>query len=111
MADEAPGPEPVPQPPPLPSPEARKARRAELRARFLARPAPKKGKVARIAGWTLAVTAASGMVLAIAIPGMLSSQGARYSVRIQWERRNAELDAAIGRARDEGKLPAEPARP
>lgn len=108
MADEVPAaPKPEPQPPPLPSPEVRRARRAEQRAR-LQKAKPAKRPVGNIIAGTLCITTAAGIVLAIAIPGLLSSQGARYSVRIEWERRGAEIDAIAEQARKDGKLPPAP---
>jgi hypothetical protein len=113
MVDEvpaAPPPEPQPQPPPLPSPEVRKARRAEQRARLQKQ---RQGRVEKtslgnkIVG-ALCITSVTGIVFAIAIPGLLSSQGARYSVRIEWERRGAEIDAIAEQARKDGKLPPAP---
>lgn len=109
MPDEAPPPDPgQPVPPAPPSPEIRKARK-DARARFGPRPArprnPDKTSVGDILMGTAVVVIAIGVVGAIAIPGLLSSQGARYSVRIEWERRAAEIDAAVEQTRKEGKLP------
>jgi hypothetical protein len=112
MADEAPKPfddapgKPDPTPPP-PSPELRKARREARRERFRQAPAKKKASLGEIVVGSFCITAVTGCVLAIVLPSMLSSQGARRSVRIEWERRNAELDAMVERARAEGKLPRE----
>jgi hypothetical protein len=106
----APQPEPRPPSPPLPSPEVRQARRRDARARL--RKQPERKSVGNIISGTLCITAATGIVFAIAVPGLMSSQGARYSVRIEWERRAAELDAAAEQARKEGKLPpAQESRP
>ena len=100
MADEVPA---GPQPEPSPAPQARG--RAPRRVRYQKRPEPGVGNVIATA---LCITTAAGIVFAIAIPGMLSSQGARYSVRIEWQRRDAELDAAAEQARREGKIPPAP---
>jgi len=108
MTDEAPGPEA--NRPPLPSPEVRR-HRAEVRERFRqsgeGRRKGPPGNLSDIIIGTVCLTTAAGIALAIAIPGLMSSQGARYSVRIEWQRRAAELDAAADQARREGKLPPE----
>lgn len=102
MADEA------PQPDPPPSPEIRKARREAQRARFRQAPlTKKKASAGEIIVGTFCIAALLGVAGAIAIPGLYASQGARYSVRIEWQRRDAELDAAARQAREEGKLPPE----
>lgn len=99
MADElpaAPSPEPKPGPP-----------KAPRRMRYQKQPEP--GGVGKVIGGALCITTAAGIFFAVAIPGLLSSQGARYSVRIEWKRRDAELDAAVDQAIREGKLPPPPA--
>lgn len=111
MTDDAPKPDENPAQ--QPSPEVLKARaaaKAKLnQIRGAAGKNPDKMSTSDIVMGSVIVTTITGVVLAIAIPGMCSStRGARYSVRLEWERRNAEIDAIAEQARRDGKLPPEP---
>jgi len=104
MADEVP---PAPQPEPPPPPEVRKARR-KVQLRRSETSSTVKTSAGNFVAGALCITTAAGIAFAIAVPGLLSSQGARYSVRIEWKRRDAELDALAEQARKDGKLPPAP---
>lgn len=59
-------------------------------------------------GMTLLV-ALSGGIWVLLSAGTRTTSGARVSTRLRWERREAELDRLIEKARAEGKLPPAPA--
>jgi hypothetical protein len=48
--------------------------------------------------------AAGGGLFVLAKVGMRSTAGARVSTRLEWERRDAELDRIISKAEADGKL-------
>lgn len=109
----APPPDPGSGPPQekAPSPEARERRNAarERYRQSLEKSRLRKRVVNAIAGGIF-LTLASGVVLSIVVVNMSSTQGARLSTRIEWERRRAELDArALEAARDGKLLPPESA--
>ena len=66
------------------------------------RPAQQSHSVLAV-GLIILGTAAGGF-LVLAKARMHSTAGARVSTRLQWERREAELDQIISQAESEGKL-------
>ena len=59
-----------------------------------------------VAAIGLGILAAGATCLLVLVSGsMRSTQGARASTRLRWERRAVELDRAVERAKAEGKLP------
>lgn len=102
MGDEVPlTSRPNPEPPDSPGSDPR----PRVPRKVLDQKRPDPGGVGTLIGGALCITTAAGIFFALAIPRLLSSQGARYSVRIEWQRRDAELDAAADQAIRDGKLP------